>query len=122
MLPAVLEPTRIGALEAIDRLLGVADREQRADTVGARAVPGRELLRDQTEDAPLFRVGVLRFVDEDMVDAPVELVEDPGGGVALQQQQRLADEVVEIEGAEPGLGLRDAAPDRTREREQGLRP
>ena len=37
--PAHLELARGGALEAVDRLLGIADREQRADPLAARAAP-----------------------------------------------------------------------------------
>ena len=82
------ERVGIGALEAEDRLLLVADREQRARTHPlARALAGKELLRQLVDDAPLLRAGVLRFVDQDVVEPAVELVEHPGRGMALFQQR-----------------------------------
>ncbi len=47
---------QVGAAEAVDRLLGVADQEQRA-----MAILGAV---DAVEDAELQRVGVLELVDQ----------------------------------------------------------
>ncbi len=81
------EPFRIGALEAEDRLLLVADREQRARTHAlARAGAGEEFLGQLGDDAPLLRACVLRFVDQDMVEPAVQLVEHPLRGIAFLQQ------------------------------------
>ena len=72
----------VGALEAVDRLLLVADREDRADSVGAGGV-GEELLGQRGDHLPLLRVGVLRLVDQDVVEAAVELEQHPGGDAFL---------------------------------------
>ena len=105
----VLELARRGALEAVDRLLGIADREERAHALAARAAAGGEIRGDPAQDLPLLGVGVLRLVDEHVVDAAVELVEHPGGVAARQQRQRLVDQILEIERAEPRLVLLDPA-------------
>ncbi len=99
--PDLAEPRRVGTLEGIDRLLLVAHGEQRAQLLaGARA--GEELRRQSLDDAPLRRVGILRLVHQDMVDAAVDLVEHPGGRVgAGQQVLRLDDQIVIVE---RGLG------------------
>src|SRR5205807_10464829 len=94
MLAHLEEGERLGALEAEDRLLGIADGEDRA--VGlARSLPGEELLGESGDDAPLLGIGVLRLVDEDVVETAIELEEDPRRD-ARPAQQRLAreDEVV----------------------------
>ena len=44
-----------------------------------RAPPGDEFGDDGLDDLPLLRAGVLRLVDQHMVDAEIELVEHPGG-------------------------------------------
>ena len=81
----LLELARIGALEAEDRLLGVAHGEDRAAALD-RALADEEFLGQAADHLPLVGVGVLRFVDQHMVDAAIELVEHPGRtGRALQQ-------------------------------------
>ena len=82
------EGVRVGALEAVDRLLGVADREDRARAF-ARAFADEELLGQGLDHLPLLRVGVLGLVDQDMVEAAVQLEQHPGGrAVALEQVAR----------------------------------
>src|SRR4051812_49933220 len=49
------------------------------------------------DDVPLPGTGVLRLVDQYMVDAAVELEVHPAGGHAVQHLQRLVDQVVIIE-------------------------
>ena len=99
------EPRRVGALEAVDRLLLVADREQRAQPLAAPS-PAKNSAARLSMIAPLRRVGVLRLVDQDVVDAAVDLVEHPGGGAGARQQDlRLDDQVVIVE-----RGLRPLAP------------
>src|SRR5207247_546690 len=66
------ELARIGALEAVDRLLAVADGENAAPARLARAAAGEELLDQRRHDLPLLGVGVLRLVDEDVIEAAVE--------------------------------------------------
>ena len=77
----------IGALERIDRLLAVADREHRARAV-ARARAGEELLGQRMGDAPLLRGGVLHLVQQQMVQAAVQLVQHPGR-TWIDQQARV---------------------------------
>ena len=96
MLPELLG---IGALETEDRLLLVAHREQGArPRAVARALPGEEFLGELGDDPPLLRARVLRLVDQDMVQAAVELVEHPVRRIALlQERDGGQDQVVVVE-------------------------
>ena len=87
-----------GVLERIDRLFLVADRENRADHV-ARAGAGGEFGDQPEDDLPLLVAGVLRFVDQEMIDAEIELVMHPGGIDAGKKRERLVDQIVVIEEA-----------------------
>ena len=91
-------------LEAVDRLLLVADGEQRARHV-AGAAAGEELLGQRADHIPLHGARILRLVDQDVIETAVELVEHPlhrlGGG---EQAGGLADEVLEVERGGPRLG------------------
>ena len=98
-----LELLRRGSLEAVDRLLGIADREERAHALAVRAGAGGEILGDLAQDLPLLGVRVLRLVDQHVVDAAIELVEHPGRVAAREQRQRLVDEILEVERAETRL-------------------
>ena len=51
------------------------------------------------DDVPLPRAGVLRLVDQYMVDAAVELVMHPARGDAVEHFQRLVDQIVIVEQA-----------------------
>ena len=66
----------VGALKAVDRLLRITDGEHLARTV-ARPSPAEEFLRQRGNDLPLLGVGVLGLVDQNVVDAAVELEEHP---------------------------------------------
>ena len=91
------EPRRVSALEREDRLLLVADGEQRAELLACPGA-GEELGGKRLDDAPLRRVGVLRLVNQDVVDAAVDLVQHPGGGVGARQQRLgLYDQIVIVE-------------------------
>src|SRR5262245_64086278 len=68
-----LEFARGRALEREDRLLLVADGENRA-LDEARAGAGEKFGRKPPDDVPLLWAGVLRFVDQHMVDASTALV------------------------------------------------
>ena len=97
---------RAGALKTKDRLFVITDDEQRAQLVAMRALPGKEIAGQGIDDLPLRRVGVLRLVNQDMVDPSIELVTDPFGQVAARQQgSGLADLVVEIDEPGPRLGI-----------------
>src|SRR5262245_2857262 len=79
-----LEFARGRALEREDRLLLVADGENRA-LDEARASAREKFAREPPDDVPLLRARVLRFVDQQMVDALIELVLHPGGALRRQQ-------------------------------------
>src|SRR5215467_2462300 len=72
-----LELARGRALEREDRLLLIADRENRA-LDETRAGAREEFSREPPDDVPLLRARILRFVDQHMVDALIELVVHPG--------------------------------------------
>src|SRR5207302_8217223 len=76
-LPALRELTRCRALKREDRLLLVADREDRAGDAIARAFAGGEFGDDVVDDIPLPGARVLRLVDQHMINAAVELVMHP---------------------------------------------
>ena len=106
MPPHGQEFLRVGPLKAVDRLLGVADGKDRPGPV-ARAFAGKELFGQRRHDLPLFGVGVLGLVDQDVVETAVELEEDPGRhSRARQQVARGQHQIVEIERAlEPLAGV-----------------
>src|SRR5581483_2908919 len=66
-----------GALKRKDRLFLVADRENRPRHALARAFAGREFGNKMIQNVPLPRACVLRLVDQDMIDAAIELVMHP---------------------------------------------
>ena len=68
---------RRGVLERIDRLFLVADREHGA-LYAARTGAGSEFSSEPAHDLPLLVAGVLRLVDQDMIDAEIELEMHPG--------------------------------------------
>ena len=81
-----LKHLRLGAAKAVDALLGVADDENAGGrapcvtTASARITtqPGRQRL-------PLQRVGVLKFVNQHMFDARVQLLLHPATGNRVGQ-------------------------------------
>src|SRR5205814_7749049 len=93
------EPRRRRALEGKDRLLLVADREDAA--AGAAATfAGEELLDQRADHLPLPRAGVLRLVNQQVVDPAVKLVLHPARGLAPRQERDASDDqIVEIEEA-----------------------
>ena len=97
-----------GALEAVDRLLLVADGEHRARFL-ARTAAGEEFLGERADHQPLRGARILRLVDQDVVEPSVQLVEHPFHGAGRTQQAcRPADQVVEIQLRLPRLDLRIA--------------
>ena len=97
--PLVGEFVRRRALKRKDRLFFVADREDRAGDAVARAFARGEFGNDVRDNVPLPGTGVLRLVDQHMIDAAVELVMHPAGGHAIQHLQRLVDQIVIVEQA-----------------------
>src|SRR5204862_7764849 len=103
--PGYVEALRIGSLEAEDRLLVVADGEDRP-VPRRRPLAGEELPSQRPDDIPLALVGVLRLVDEDVIGLLVELVADPVAHAGGQQQRLGAgDKVVEIHRSGAALGV-----------------
>ena len=119
--PFLLEALGPGALEGIDRLLLVAHGKERAQSI-ACSFAGKEIVRECADDAPLAGARVLRLVDQDVIDALVQLVVHPGAGaVALQQIGGAADEIVEIETAAVALQPLVVAVEPGGERQRGAR-
>ncbi len=117
-LACVREHLRVGALERIDRLLFVADGEDRASNAVAASGTCKKFLGQGFDDLPLLGARVLRFVDENVIEAAVELVEHPlrFAAFAFEQRLRLQDQVVEIERACDASRLRVALQDNAGER------
>ena len=106
MLPRFLELGRIGALEPEDRLLEVADHEQ-GSMLGSGTFTGKIFLGDRPDDRPLRAIGVLRFVDQQMVGCPIELEPYPiAHAFGLKQRTGPANQVVEVRNPGGTLGLR----------------
>ena len=49
------------------------------------------------DDLPLVRRGVLRLVDQQMIDAEIKLVVHPGGIDPVEQGAGLVDQVIVVE-------------------------
>src|SRR6185437_7583938 len=123
-----IELRRIGSLEGEDRLFLVADGEDRAhDRLPAAARPlngiaCKKFCRQRFDDSPLLRAGVLRLVDQQVIDASIELVEHPGRRLALLEQlPRLHDQVVVVESAACFLEADIFAPHRVGDNQRRLR-
>ena len=116
-----VELARGRALKRKDRLLFVADREDGALDAVARAFAGGEFGNEMRDDVPLPRAGVLRLVDQHMIDAAVELEMHPAGGDAVQHRQRLVDQVVIVEQAAFLFFAAVVRGNRGRDDEKGLR-
>ena len=106
----------IGSLETEYGLLVITNRKQGPDRSRSGAFAGVELPRDGLHDVPLPGVGILRFVDKDMVGRLVKLVADPVSHTPrFQQLDGVLDQVVEIDhsrralcvGISAGIGLAD---------------
>src|SRR5262249_7086998 len=88
---------RVSALEAVDRLLFVAHRKQRANPF-ACVLAGEEFLGKSRNDRPLRWIGVLRLINENVVDAAVDLEQNPGCSTrAGHKVLRLEDQVFVVE-------------------------
>ena len=107
MLARLVEPRWIGALEAVNGLLEVADHEQGSHALVGLARPAEKFIDQPVDDLPLRGVGILRLVDKYMVDLTVELVADPLAHAGLlEEAARPVDEVVEIGHARGPFGAR----------------
>ena len=101
--PPGIELAGCRPLERKDRLFLVTDREHRAQGAVARALAGGEFEMICVDDVPLPRAGVLRLVDQHVIDAAVELVAHPFGGAAGQQGEGPVDQIVKVERAARGF-------------------
>ena len=118
MAPHLLVLARRGALEREDRLLLVADGEQGAGEQTARAGAGGELRHQLAHDPPLLLARVLRLVDQDVVEAEIELVMHPTGIDPVEHRAGLVDQVVVVEEAAAVLLGAVAGDHLARERDQ----
>jgi hypothetical protein len=73
----LFELSRVGALKSEDRLLVVANREECSDDAGLGPLARIEFTGNRLDDVPLPRVGILCFIDKDMVRRLIKLVADP---------------------------------------------
>ena len=94
--------TGVGALEAEDRLLLVADRKEGARR-GAGAFAREELFRQRRDHRPLRGAGVLRLVDQQVVEAAVELVEHPRCDACTGEQTAADGDLIAV--VEHGIAL-----------------
>ena len=95
---------RIGALKAEDRLFEIADHEQAAELV-TLAAPGKIFLHQRADHLPLQQVGILRLINQHMIDAAVELEAHPVRRAGFAEQARGGgDHVVIIDHPGPVLG------------------
>jgi hypothetical protein len=93
---AVLEVgVEVGAAEAVDRLLRIADDEELARRRQGRVWIGGTLASDgheETHDLVLHRIGVLHLVDEHVAEAPLQALAHRA--VLDEHAQELEQEVV----------------------------
>jgi hypothetical protein len=68
--------------EAEDRLLFIADNKCRARHVGGMLIAVFQLIDKRVSDTPLLGGSVLRFVDQEVVDAVIELAHHPANHIA----------------------------------------
>jgi hypothetical protein len=99
----LLVESHIGAPESIDRLLRIADQKELAGdgSDGAPICFLGVIGGEQQEYLRLERIGILKFVDEEMGEAPLQLAAN--SGIVPDQIARLDEKVEEIE--PPCLGL-----------------
>ncbi len=109
------------ALEGEDGLLLVADCED-GSVLGPRARAGKKLGAQRRKDAPLRMRGVLGFIEQQVIEPIVELVQHPRGARTRHQRQRTRDLVIEIERAALGLHPREGPYDRSCDDEQSGAP
>ena len=88
-----VEQAHIGAAKAVDRLLRVAHQQH----AGPRAIAAIGV-EPAAQRGPLQRVGVLKFIEQEMLDARIEpLVQISGVAAVGQQLRSLPLDVVEVD-------------------------
>jgi hypothetical protein len=92
------EHARLGAAEAVDALLGVADDEHRRGLLPARAAAGAGVRAEPAlQRLPLQIAGVLELVDQHMAQPRIEPLLHPARCSAVAQQcERAALEVLHV--------------------------
>ena len=94
----VPEILRACALEAEDCLFEIADGENRAHRIPTRALAAEEIVGQSLYDLPLRPIGILRFIDEDMVETAIQLVADPVSHCRVRKQVgSTGNKIVEID-------------------------
>src|SRR5215470_6486699 len=88
---------RCGALERENRLLFVAHGEDRTSQWPPQAGAGAEFLHQPFDDVPLFFAGVLRFVDQYVIQTEIELVVHPVRVARGEQAMGPVDQIVIVE-------------------------
>ncbi len=85
--PRRREHARLGAAEAVDALLRIADEEQRQRPLPAGTPSGARVgLQPASQHLPLRRAGVLEFVDQQVAQPQIEPLLQPRGVRAVAEQ------------------------------------
>ena len=85
-------------------------------------VPEKNSFRQRIDDLPLGQAGVLRFVDKDMLNAAIQLEQNPLRRCLVDKQVTgFQDEIVEVIGAAEFFGRFEFRNHRLGEGEQGTR-
>ena len=88
-------------MEPVYGLFKVAHGKQSAYLVGLHAHTTVKITRERTNNLPLRGVGVLRLIDQYVIDLPIVLKSHPICHLAmLQQRRRAPDHVIEIDRAQ----------------------
>ena len=100
------------ALKAENRLFFIADGKDRP-VLRFASRSGEKFVRQSFDDRPLVGAGVLRFVNQNVIDAAVQLEQNPRRGVRrFQQMFRRRDQIVVVHDAAFGFQRRVAVQNR----------
>src|SRR5579871_1171205 len=122
MPPSGVVFARCCALEREDRLLFIADSENRALPRPTHPEAGAEFRYQPLDDVPLLLAGVLRFVDQYVIESEIELVVHPIRIAFGQQPMGLVDQIVVIEEAPAFLLIGVTPDDLDRDSDERRRP
>src|SRR3546814_11269927 len=79
-------------------MIRLPPRSTRTDTLLPYTTLVRSVARQPLDEVPLLRAGVLRLVDQQVIEATVELEQHPGdAAVAREQTVGIVNEVVVVE-------------------------
>ena len=88
---------RTGPLKTENRLLVVAYCKYSPDFASGRAFAIEEVINQCIDDVPLRLIGVLRFIDKDMIEPAIQLEAYPVSGLLLLEQFGCTrDQIIEI--------------------------